>query len=72
MPTTDTMTRRARKLAQGYRDPRHPTGRKVAITFDDETFSQMQAISASRNVSFGAVVRELVEFGLIDSKESGR
>ena len=60
--------RRAGKVA-GFVDA-DGVSKKIAIRFDDETFEQVAAIAAKRGVSFGSVVRELVEFGLLDGAEA--
>lgn len=46
------------------------SGKRIVIGFDEETFDEIRGIALKRQSSFAEVVRELVEFGLIDLKEA--
>lgn len=39
---------------------------RIVVGFDDETFAQIRGLAIKNDHSFGAQVRELVEFGLMD------
>ena len=41
-----------------------PSGRRIAIGFDDETFSDVRALALADGVSFAEKIRQLVEWGL--------
>jgi hypothetical protein len=65
-PGPDNRKPRGRsRTALGCRVPGRD-GLKIACQFDDDTFAQIQSIASNRRVSFSSVVRELVEFGLMD------
>lgn len=38
--------------------------RRIVIEFDADTFSQIAALAAKDNISFGQKARELIEWGL--------
>lgn len=61
------MTNRRKKPGSGFV---HRGQRRIVVAFDDDTFDEVRVIAVRRGVSFGAVVRELVEFGLIDVAEA--
>jgi AmiR/NasT family two-component response regulator len=41
--------------------------RRLVVSFDDETFAEMRALAVKRRVSMASLIRELVEFGLLDT-----
>jgi hypothetical protein len=41
-----------------------PAGRRIAIGFDDDTFSDVRALALADGVSFAEKIRQLVEWGL--------
>lgn len=43
--------------------------RRIVVSFDDDTFSDIRSRAAKRGVSFAALVRELVEWGLLEGEE---
>jgi hypothetical protein len=45
-------------------------GKRIVVSFDDDTFGEIRSMAVKRGVSFAEVVRELVEFGLIDTHEA--
>lgn len=55
---------------RGFRRSSEQSKVRIVVSFDDETFGQVDALARKRNVSFAAIVRELVEFGLIDIEEA--
>jgi len=48
-------------LGRQYGSERNP---QVAVRFDRDTFSHIEAVARARNIAFGAVVRELVSLGI--------
>lgn len=42
--------------------------RRIVVSFDEDTFAQVRRRALKNGVSFGATVRELVEFGLIEAE----
>jgi len=46
--------------------------RQICCVFDEDTFQEISAIAATKNVSFRSLVRSLVEFGLEDFKQAER
>lgn len=55
---------------RGFRRRNDSNSIRIVVSFDDETFGQIDAIARKRGASFAAVVRELVEFGLEDIGEN--
>jgi len=49
--------------AQGYARHGH---RRVVVSFDTETFGQIQTMALRDRVSFGEKVRQLVEWGMME------
>lgn len=45
--------------------------KQMTITFDPDTFREVTDYATHQKISFGAAVRELVEFGLIEVKING-
>jgi hypothetical protein len=45
--------------------------RRIVVGFDDETFEQVRSLALAAGHGFGAQVRELVEFGLMDVAQGG-
>ena len=58
--------RKYEKPARGVSLRQDHTTKRIVITFDDETFNQVQAIATRQQISFAEAVRQLVENGLPD------
>jgi hypothetical protein len=43
---------------------RRPEVKRIAVSFDDETFDQVRELAAKAGISFAEQNRQLVEFGL--------
>lgn len=53
----------------GQGSTRHAgTQRRIVVAFDPDTFEEVRRRAVKAKVSFGAAVRELVEFGLIEAE----
>lgn len=63
MPRHLTSPQPSRKVARGHANAAG-TLKRCVIAFDDETFDAIAQEAKRRNVSFAAMVRELVEFGM--------
>jgi hypothetical protein len=48
----------------------HHGSRRIVVSFDEETFGQVRQRAVDGGVSFGASVRELVEWGLMADEEN--
>lgn len=53
-------------VAKGYSNG---LKKRIVLSLDDETFDEIAALAKKRNVGFGTVARELIEFGLEDLKQ---
>lgn len=58
--------RKYEKPARGVSLRQDHTTKRIVITFDDETFHQVQTIATHKQISFAETVRQLVEHGLYD------
>jgi len=55
--------RRVRQPAQGY-DHRSPAVKRVATSYDSETFEEVRKLALQQKTSFAEQIRQLVEYGL--------
>lgn len=42
---------------------------QISVSFDPETFNQINTLAQKLNLCFGAMVRDLVEWGLADMEQ---
>lgn len=63
--------RRWAKPAEGFSDG-SPVAKRVAVTFDDETFNEVRSRALKAGTSFAEQARQLVEFGLETVRSSER
>lgn len=61
--------RRIRKPAEGY-EHRTPAVRRLATSYDDETFAEIRRLALAQGTSAAEQVRQLVEFGLETLKQA--
>ena len=47
----------------------HHGNKRIVVSFDPETFSEIREMAVSEGVSFGEIVRHLVEWGLMDYQQ---
>lgn len=45
-------------------------GRRLVVTFDTDTFDEIRGIALRRSSPMSEVIRELVQFGLIDLEDA--
>ena len=45
-------------------------GRKLVTAFDEDTFEEIRSIALRRGCAMAVVIRELVQFGLIDLEDT--
>ena len=57
-----------RPVATGTRRPHDPGMVIINIRLDEETFQEVRKLAIANKVSFGSKIRELIEFGLEDTK----
>lgn len=58
--------RRYERVAKGITVRNDQTTRRILITFDDETFTQISDLAEYHQTSFAEIVRQLVETALED------
>lgn len=61
-----------RHIARGHPRVDRPDMRQMPINFDMETFAELRAIAVKQRRPFAAVVREMVEWGLMEFHQGER